>query len=178
MRRLDAAESRSTLEWSRSPDGPAPMPDADRRETLNRILTSARSAAGAAKTAEAAIAAEINVESAKVGAVAQHVTPLIGMIVADEIEPLIAAYATVARTAAAQRARLIQGWELLRDLAERSPQHLAGDVYRKVEMLDAEIRNAFSITSADSGVEVASRLSWQSLVAGLAVDAATKLAEA
>jgi len=166
---LDAAETEAVNQWSVDGVGDPPVPDAAKREALNRQLQDARAAAAAAQRAHGAADAKRNAVAVRQGAFAQPISLAAAEIAFDEYaSPLLAELASADGAIKKARRKIDIARNFLMGAADRAGA--AGQpLYRLLESFDSKLGQLSSPLPDESkpGMNI---FSWLALAERLAAD--------
>jgi hypothetical protein len=172
LNRLSAAESAAIHAWSLDPTLPKPVADAERRETLARVLREALAAAAAAQGARQTLDAELTRENQKLPSVEMWTRSVIAEIVAEEIPPLAAATMKIGAELIAHQQRLIQAVDLTKGIFQSLPP---GEAAALANAAMVTVSKAMSAAHEkpllDPDKTEASRRAWHAFAADLREDA-------
>jgi hypothetical protein len=165
LARLDAAEAHAALEWSRT-GGDLPAVDSDRRATILKALSSARSAATAAKSAEASVTQEYMTAANRVPQIDREIDREIGAIILESADAALDDLAKAAAVFAAARTKASIAGELVRSIALAAPVGTVPGLFAELETFATKFQRSAGV-QPDDDANSASRIAWRNLEADL-----------
>lgn len=171
---LTAAETESMRAWAAAGDGaPPPKPDIERRESLEAALKSAQGTAARARGAAESIDRERAAALADAHRLETAIAEATIEVVADELAPLVDAYADANRALERRKVILGEGVAAMGRLADAFEIRTAPPVSRTLEWVSDLFRGVdLNINPMALMAQLGSRSPWIPLIAALKTDAA------